>query len=483
MSASVRRALVWSFGERYFSLAVTIASTMILARLLTPAQVGVFSLCAAVTSVAGILRDFGVSEYLIQEKELTRAKMRAAFGVALAVGWGAGAFVFFGRDTAAQYFNEPLVAQVLAVLTLNFLILPFASPAHALLSREMAFRKIFLIQTSCNTLQAACAVGLAYAGFGTMALAWAPIASVSLQTLLLLGLRPKDSLLLPSWRHTAQVWRYGSLMASSRVVDVLSRNAHEVIIAKLHGFASVGLFSRALGLLDMFNTNVIDAAQRVANPALARQRREGRIDPDDVARATAMLTAVSWPFFAFVAVFSLELVTLLFGSQWLAAAPICSVLAIAMMLNSWWAFGPNVLAVTGRAALRLRLSLVHAAAHVLLLLVLAPAGLHAVALAWCASSGLMVLIYMRAIAQAIGVPTSKLLGAARGSALVAALCLAVQALAAWAAHSLGLSALPTLLLGAAGTVVVWLVAIHRFGHPIAPEVAKLSGRLRPARRG
>ncbi|MFY7940899.1 MAG: oligosaccharide flippase family protein, partial [Burkholderiaceae bacterium] len=91
---SARAALAWSFGERYASLVVTIASTMVLARLLTPKQVGIYSLCAALTAVAGILRDFGVSEYLIQEKNLTREKMQAAFGIALTVAWSIAALVF-----------------------------------------------------------------------------------------------------------------------------------------------------------------------------------------------------------------------------------------------------------------------------------------------------------------------------------------------------------------------------------------------------
>ena len=54
---TVRGALAWSFGERYLSLLITVPTTMILARLLTPTQVGVYSLCAVVTNLASILRE------------------------------------------------------------------------------------------------------------------------------------------------------------------------------------------------------------------------------------------------------------------------------------------------------------------------------------------------------------------------------------------------------------------------------------------
>ena len=66
MGESAKRALIWSLAERHAGLVVALVTTVILSRLLTPAQVGIYSLCAAFTAVAGILRDFGVSEYLIQ---------------------------------------------------------------------------------------------------------------------------------------------------------------------------------------------------------------------------------------------------------------------------------------------------------------------------------------------------------------------------------------------------------------------------------
>ena len=126
--STLRNSLVWSFAERYLSLLITIGSTLILARILTPTQIGIFSMCAAVTAVAGILRDFGISEYLIQEKDLTRQKLKAALGIALGVAWSIGAVVFVSRSVIADYYQEQGLSDVLAVLTLNFLILPFASP-------------------------------------------------------------------------------------------------------------------------------------------------------------------------------------------------------------------------------------------------------------------------------------------------------------------------------------------------------------------
>ena len=85
--ASIRKALSLSFASKYSSLAIHTVAIMVLARLLTPAEIGVYSVGAAVVALAHVLRDFGVGNYLIQEKELTQDRIRTAFGVALVIAW------------------------------------------------------------------------------------------------------------------------------------------------------------------------------------------------------------------------------------------------------------------------------------------------------------------------------------------------------------------------------------------------------------
>ena len=66
---SVRRSLAITFLDKYATLAIGIVSTMILSRLLTPAEIGVFSVASIFVLLASILRDFGVADYLVQAKE------------------------------------------------------------------------------------------------------------------------------------------------------------------------------------------------------------------------------------------------------------------------------------------------------------------------------------------------------------------------------------------------------------------------------
>lgn len=474
MSLTVRGALLWSFAERYTSLAVTIISTMLLARLLTPAQVGIFSLCAAAAAVAGILRDFGVSEYLIQEKELDRSKLRAAFGVAILVGWSIGMSLFVSRGFIADYFNEPGVGQILAVLSLNFMILPFASPAFALLSREMAFRKLFVVQTVSNTVQSTAAVVLAYTGHGYMSLAWAPVISILIQALMLTYMRPRDSLMLPSLRGARQVLSYGSMFVSSRVIETLTRNAHEFIIGKQFGFTAVGMFSRAFGLIELFYSNFTAAVLRVTTPAFANDHRDGNELPTRYALATSMLTVIAWPFFGYVALMSRDMILVLFGSQWLAAAPIASALALSVMPNYLTALGPSLLAATGHVKRRLMITMAYAPVHLLAILTASQWGLHAMAAAFGISSLVALAIYAHQLPRVLACTIGQLFSASIKSAFVALPCIAAQAVVKEVCQVYQVNSFVSLVLVAVTAVLVWILASRSVGHPAYQELARFA---------
>lgn len=103
----LRRFLALAFLQRGLSAAIYLAGTVILARLLTPQQVGIFSLSAAFVTIATAIREFGIREYVLQARELDRVGIRAAFGVSVTVGWAVGCLVLLARDLLSGYYDEP----------------------------------------------------------------------------------------------------------------------------------------------------------------------------------------------------------------------------------------------------------------------------------------------------------------------------------------------------------------------------------------
>jgi O-antigen/teichoic acid export membrane protein len=467
-----RAALVWSFAERYASFAIGLASTMLLARLLTPAQVGVFSLCMALLAVLGIVRDFGVSEYIIQEPELTPERLATACGIALAVAWPLAALLYVSRNTIAGFFDEPMVATILAVLCIQLVLLPISSPVYALLNRQLAFRRIFVLQLACNALQAGVTVWLAWRGYGSLALAWGPVVNIGVQTLLLLLWPDTRALFItPRLHGAARVWAFGLPYAGSRGLETLARNMHEPVIARQFDFASVGLFSRAWGMVEMFHTHVADAVVRVATPAFAQARRDQQDIGAAFARALSLYVALAWPFFAFVAIAAPELVLILFGGQWTAAAPLASVLALAALPAALYELVPQLLSATGHVQRRLRITLLAAPLHIAAIVVASNHSLLAVAAVSFLTSVWTLWLSVRQLESAVGVGWRRIVEATLPSALLAAATAAAMVGAALGLRSLAAGPAGVLLVVLASGMFAWGLVARLLQHPAYDEAA------------
>lgn len=472
--SALRNSLIWSFAERYAGLLLNLTSTVLLARLLTPSEVGIFSVCAAVVAVAGILRDFGVSEYLIQERNLTVSKIRGALAVAIIVAWGVGAVIFLSIPALATYLEEPAIAEVIEVLCLNFLLLPFASPAFALLNREMNFRAVFLVQFPSNIVQSFVSVGLAYHEFGYMALAWGSVSNTASQLVIVSLLRPKSSMLFPSLRAAGSVWHFGILFCFTRLIESFTRNIHEFFIAKQLGFASLGIFSRGLGVVEMFYTLVTSASLRVVTAALADDFRQGKDLKKAFCVGTEMLTGVAWPFFSFVALSSALIIEVLFGEQWSMAAPITSILCVNSGLAAFGAFGPNVLIATGNVKTRFYMSLRLFVIQIAGVAVGSLISLKAVSYAWLISGVLGQILIWKAMRTVIQISLDDWLQSGQKSAMTALAVTIVQYFAIHILELWGVNTLMRLLILSALAFSTWWAAIVASSHPLGREIKKMA---------
>ena len=169
--SNVRRALALSLIERYLTLTVALGSNMVLARLLTPDQIGVYSVSLAVIGVAQALRDFGVGNYLIQERLLDDRQIGTAFGISILIGAALFAAALLMAPWASRYYHEPRMQVTLMLGACNFLLMPFCTVSLSLLRREMRFKRLLYVTLTAAALGSGAAIGLAALGFGENSLA------------------------------------------------------------------------------------------------------------------------------------------------------------------------------------------------------------------------------------------------------------------------------------------------------------------------
>jgi O-antigen/teichoic acid export membrane protein len=477
---TVRRSLAYSAADSYLSVVMQLAATVIIARLLTPAETGVFAVAAVFAALASTFRDFGVAEYLIQEQTLTDDKIRSALTANIVVSWAMGLLLFGGSQAAAGFYRHPGIAEVMQVQSINFLLIPFGAVTMAYFRRQMDFRPIFLAGLAANLTQLGVAVALALAGFGYMSLAWASLAGTAVTVLVSVLMRPAGFPRWPGLAEIRSVVRFGKHASGIYLFGQAGKSAPEIIIGRALDMPSVAYFSRANGLIEIFHRTVLKAIMPVCMPYFARSNREqGNIVPGYLA-AMAYLTAIGWSFFLFLGIVAYGAVRLIYGDQWLSSVPLAQILCAAALIEIIHVLATEAIIAMGRVDRSNALQFGIQGTRILGLLLVIPFGLEGGCWGLLAAAAVGSLYAQWMLHRTIGLAVGEVLTACRPSALVAVIAnLPVAMLAWWLPVGEG-NYLHFLFGGGALMGLVWLLAVRRFMPRLWTEITGIAGRLLPA---
>src|SRR5208337_3839612 len=173
----LHRPIVFSFIDRYSVIAINLLMTTIVARLMTPDEIGVFVIGAAVVVLMESLRDFGVSAYLIQVQEITEGGVRTAFTAMLILSLIFAIGIYLLADPVARFYGDQRIVPVLHITAFSFLFGPFVAPNVSLLRRDLSFGSVALINVSGAIANYIGTLTLAVIGAGYLSLAWGALAS------------------------------------------------------------------------------------------------------------------------------------------------------------------------------------------------------------------------------------------------------------------------------------------------------------------
>ena len=326
---TVRRAVAFSFFESYLGILINLVSFFLLARLLTPAQVGLFSVAMAIISITQVIRDFGLVSFLIQKKDLTRDYIATAWGLALLLGLTLFLLIQLGAPFIGAFYKEDSLTTIARIVSLNFLVLPFNSVSLALLRRDMQFKTTMRLNLTAAFLSTVGTLTMAWMGVGAYSLAIGAVLNNVIVALGLLHLGAASRLARPMLGHWREILRFGGPLTAANVVTSITMDINDLAVGKIMGFNAVAIASRAQGLMNLFHRDFMNAVRNVAFPAFSQVYRDGGSVEEKYMATLNNVTAVAWTFYGFAALFPLEVLRLMFGPQWDQSAPLVPVFCLA----------------------------------------------------------------------------------------------------------------------------------------------------------
>lgn len=479
---TVRRALAFSYIEKYGSFLLSLLSTAVISRVLKPADIGVFAIGMSLVGVIAVVRELGVSTYLVQEQDLSETRVRAAFTLTVMMGVGLCLVLLAISIPAGMFYKDPRVTSIIAILGLNFALTPLGSVSQSLLMRELRFSTLTWIRLAQSAVLAIGSVTLACLGWGPQSLAWGSVLAAGTNSAISLWMRPHSVRLSFGAADLRRVFAVGGPATAINIVDEIVTSLPELVLGRTQSMASAGLFSRARGMSQMAYQLLGRATGPVFLAVFADRQREGIPLAPLYAKATACVVGLGWAALGMLVVLADPVVRALFGPNWLAVVPLMRWLCVAAAVALPTSGAYHLLLAVGGTRDVLRAKLLALPAQLLPLFVGAIYGADWMAITSVLSSAVATFTLAMAVRNRSGIslldqlqPTLAsipvLLASAAGASLGLLIPAPYSSVGAFEQLAIG---------GAAGIVFVGGALMVR-RHPLRDEIALLLMRLRQAR--
>ncbi|AUW59715.1 lipopolysaccharide biosynthesis protein [Sphingobium sp. SCG-1] len=439
-AARIRSAVFWRSGSQIVAQMVSWMSTLAVIRLLDPSDYGLFAMTQVILNFMGFLNGYGLVSALVQSETLEMHKLRQAFGIMLLLN-GALAIIQLGiAPVAADYYDQPMIADLLRVQALIYLATPFISIPEAVMGRSLDFKRPAVVNLIAAASAAGVAIGGALSGWGVWTLVFAPLTLFWVKGI---GYSVATRFLpVPSFnfRGTGAMVAFGASLLGSQLFWIVQSQADIFIAGRVLSPHTLGLYAEALFLTQIFVSKFIPPLNDVAFPAYARMQKDPVRVAASFCKAVRLLLLVSCPIYFGMAVAAKPLVETLFGEKWLEMAPFVRILALAMPFMTLQVMFAPVSNALGRPGITARVSMAGAVIMPVGFLIGIRFGAIGLAWAWLLAFPILTLVTIRLAGRPMGLRFSELVSAS----LPAVLCSAAMAICVRAADMI-LPSLPAMV--------------------------------------
>ena len=392
---AVRSGLLQLFSQAV-RVVLLVGSGVVLARLLTPADFGLMAMVTTLVAFVESFRDFGLPLAVTQQDKFKQEEFSALFRTSLQLNAGTVLFMILAAPIIAHFYEEPRLIAVTIVTAAGYLILGISTLHHALLIREMRFKRLAAVELGSQVGGITVGIGAALLGAGYWALVGQLLVANALKgaTLWMVS-RWRPALLgassRPSNVRVRSILRQGAHIAGFEIVNYFGRNTDNVVVGLVGGPTALGLYDSAWRWSLYPVQQVYSPLLGVAVSSLSRVRGE----PDAYRRACKVgllpIFSLVMPTLTFLFLQADAVITTILGPQWLPAIPIFRVLVIAALASSVMRILGWLYLSQGRSQEQFRWGLVYTAVMVIAVVTGAAWGVYGVAVAVAAGNCVLLI--------------------------------------------------------------------------------------------
>ena len=326
----VRSAVFWRSGSQIVAQIVMWSATLLVVRLLDPANYGLFAMTQVISAIFAVFNGSGFASALVQSESADDNQIAQVFGMMILLNGTLATVQLLIAPIAAAHFNQPVVADMLRVLALSYLAAPLIQVPTAVLSRGLDFKKQAIANFTAAVTSAATALTCAYSGLGVWTLVITPLVmfyvrGIGLMIASGLWIRPSFN-----FRGARSTMAFGGALLVSQILWVIQSQADIAIVGSLFDPHQLGLYAEALFLTQIFTAKFIPPLNEVAFPSYVELKNKGTNVASAFVSTVRLTMFVAAPLYLGMAVTAAPFIETVFGPKWLEMIPFVRLLALAM---------------------------------------------------------------------------------------------------------------------------------------------------------
>lgn len=348
----------WGVLDNLANSGVTFLVGLILARMLSPVEFGILGIITIFINLSIVIIDGGFATALIRKPNADNNDYNTVFYANIIVSVGLILLLYFTSDPIAVFFNQPLLAQVLPVMSIILLFNACSLIQKTILVKQLDFKSQALISLVSSTTSGIIGISAAFQGWGVWSLA---IQQISRQFIMMIGLWIANHW-IPAFRFSTrsfhELFGFGSKILLANIINSIYKDMFLAVIGKMYTARDLGYYNRAEQFNLIFSNNFGQIVQKVSLSSLSQLQHNGERFYSSLRKMTRYVGI-----FTFAAVFGLSaiakpLIITLVGQKWEFSVHLLQIMSLYAAIYPLQQLNLNILNIRKRSDIILRLEII-----------------------------------------------------------------------------------------------------------------------------
>jgi teichuronic acid exporter len=344
LKARVAHSMFWLAWSRGALQVLTFATTLLVARILVPADFGVVALASNFTGHAGMLADMGLGSAIIQFRDLDRRELNTCFWITMALALVCFATLALAAPVIAGWFAVPRLADVLPVMSLVLPMMACRMVSDSLLRRRLAFDRVAQAELIGAVVALPVTLGCALSGLGVWTLVVGYLVGPAVRSVATLIFAPWFPRISIGGERIREIVRFSLATTGIKFMWSLRESANSLVLGKVTGKATiVGLYAMADDLAHLPGSKISPVINMLTSPIMAELQTNIDAMREAFYRTLRLTAAIVIPMSAGIALVAEDIVAGLLGPKWLSAVPLIRLISLYAAVRAVDGVLPSVL--------------------------------------------------------------------------------------------------------------------------------------------